>query len=152
MPHPSPTPPDAVTWLLQDLAPQSADVASVVQNDTNAWSVSFRDDSQLQVTWLEGPPRLELLARITRLDPLVAREVLEGLLMFNLLSADSRGARMALSASDRSLYLMRDLPLESLHFDGLCDALRSLAGVSGQWREALTAQEARQTTSSTFPF
>lgn len=151
MSHPSPTPPDAVTWLLQDLAPQNADVASVDQNDTNAWTVSFRDDSQLQVTWLESPPRLELLARITRLDPLVAREVLEGLLMFNLLSADSRGARMALSASDRALYLMRDLPLESLHFDGLRDSLRSLAALASQWREALTAQEARQTTSSTFP-
>jgi hypothetical protein len=151
MPLPTPTPPEAVTWLLQDLAPQSADVASVVQNDTNAWSVSFQDDSLIQVTWLDGPPRLELLARITRLDPLVAREVLEGLLMFNLLSADSRGARMALSASDRALYLLRDLPLESLHLDGLRDALRSLAAVSGSWREALTAQEARQTTSSTFP-
>jgi len=151
MSHPSPTPPEAVTWLLQDLAPQCADVALVVQNDTNAWNVSFRDDSQLQLTWLEGPPRLELLARITRLDPLVSREVLEGLLMFNLLSADSRGARMALSASDRSLYLMRDLPLETLQFDGLRDSLRSLAAVASQWREALTAREARQTTSSTFP-
>ena len=150
MPHPSPTPPDAVTWLLQDLAPQSADVASVVQNDTNAWSVSFRDDSQLQVTWLEGPPRLELLARITPLDPLVTREVLEGLLMFNLLSADSGGARMALSASDRCLYLMRDQPLESLNLDGVRNALRSLAGMAQKWREALSAQDAGKTSSTPF--
>lgn len=142
---PTPTPPDAVTWLMQDIGPHSADVASVVQDDSNAWAVGFQDGSLVQLTWLDGPPRLELLARVTRLEPLLAHELLEGLLMFNLLSADSGGARMALSASDRSLYLMRDLPPDALSLDGLRDALRSLAAMAGKWRDALAAQRAGPT-------
>lgn len=149
MTAPAPTPPEAVTWILQDLGPQSADVVSVVQDEVNAWAVTFRDESLVQLTWLEGPPRLELLAGIGRLDPQAAREVLEGLLMFNLLSADSGGARMALSASDRALYLMRDLPLGSLSLDGVRDALRSLAGAGQAWREALAKQDTHHPLSST---
>lgn len=139
---PAPAPPETLTWVLQDLGPRSTDVVSVVQDDVNAWAVTFQDDSLVQLTWQEGPPRLELLARVSRLAPLPAREVLEGLLMFNLLSADSGGARMALGASDRGLYLMRDLPLASLDLDTLRDALRSLAAMATSWHEALSAQEA----------
>lgn len=150
MSRPNPTPPDAVNWILQDLGPHSADIVSVVQDDTNAWAVTFQDESLVQLTWLDGPPRLELLARISHLDPLAARDVLEGLLMFNLLSAESGGVRMALSASDRSLYLMRDLPLESLGLDGVRDALRSLAGMAGKWRGALSAKAAGESPDATF--
>lgn len=150
MPLTTPTPPDAVSWLMQDIGPRSADIASVVQDDTNTWAVGLQDGALLQLTWLDGPPRLELLARIGPLDPLASREVLEGLLMFNLLSADSGGARMALSASDRSLYLLRDLPPESLSLDGLRDALRSLAGAAQSWREALSRQDASPTPPSAF--
>ncbi len=146
---PAPTPPEALAWVLQDLGPRSGDVASVVQDDVNAWAVRFQDDALVQLTWLELPPRLELLTGIGRLAPLAAREALEGLLMFNLLSADSGGARMALSASDRSLYLLRDLTPDSLSLDGVRDALRSLAGMAEQWRGALSAQENLQPASST---
>lgn len=146
-----PTPPDAVTWMLQDIGPQSADIVSVVQDDTNAWAISFQDDSLVQLLWLEGPPRLELLSGVTRLDPLAAREVLEGLLMFNLLSSTTGGVRMALSAPDRTLHLMRDLPLESLNLHGLRDALRALAAMARHWREALATRESPTSAQSPFP-
>lgn len=147
----TPTPPDTLNGLLQDLGPRCADVAAVVQDGASAWTVRFRDDSLVRLGWMDKPPRLELLAPVIRLAPLVDREVLEGLLMFNLLSADSGGARMALSASDRSLHLMRDLPPESLHLDGLRDALRALAGLAAHWREALVAKDACHTPLSPIP-
>ena len=140
---PSPTPPDNVNWLLQDIGPQSADIVSVVQDDTHTWAIGFQDESVVQVHWLENPGRLELTAAVTQLPPLAPREVLEGLLMFNLLSPHNGGTRMALSAPDRTLHLMRDLPPEGLGLHALGDALRTLASMAQHWREALAAQPAQ---------
>ena len=148
---PSPTPPDAVIWMFQDIGPHSADIVSVVQDDTNAWAIGFQDDSLVQVHWLENPPRLELLASIAPLPPLAPREVLEGLLMFNLLSADNGGARMALSAPQRQLYLLRDLPADGLNLASLRDTLRTLAGMARNWRDALAAQPMPAPTPLTAP-
>lgn len=147
---PTPTPPDTVTWLLQDIGPQSADIVSVVQDDTNAWAIGFQDDFQVQVHWFDHPARFELTTAVTQLPPLAPREVLEGLLMFNLLSARNGGSRMALSAPDRSLHLMRDLPSEGLKLHSLRDALRALASMAQHWREALAAQQTPTTSPSPF--
>lgn len=147
---PTPTPPDTVTWLLQDIGPQSADITSVVQDDTNAWAIGFQDESRIQIHWFDSPARLELSAAVTQLAPLASREVLEGLLMFNLLSSDNGGTRMALSAVDRSLHLLRDLPSEDLKLHSLRDALRALASIAQHWREALTAQQTTSTSPSPF--
>jgi hypothetical protein len=145
---PTPTPPDTVNWLLQDIGPQSADIVSVVQDDTNAWAIGFQDDSQVQVHWFDNPARFELTAAVTPLPPLASREVLEGLLMFNLLSSHNGGTRMALSAPDRTLHLMRDLPSEGLNLHNLRDALRSLASMAQHWRDALAAQQTPATSPS----
>lgn len=147
LPTSTPTnmPPDAVNWLLQDIGPQSADIVSVVQDDIDAWAIQFQDESLVQVHWLDNPGRLELTAAVTQLAPLASREVLEGLLMFNLLSPHNGGTRMALSAPDRSLHLMRDLPPEGLSLHQLRDALRSLASMAQYWRDALEAHQSTAT-------
>ena len=142
---PTPTPPDTILWLLQDIGPQSPDIVSVVQDDTNAWAITFQDESLVQLHWHENPGRLELTAAVSELPPLAPREVLEGLLMFNLLSPHNGGARMALSAPDRTLHLMRDLPSEGLHLNSLRDALRTLASMAEHWREALAAPSVQPT-------
>lgn len=132
-----PAPPEALNWLLQDLGPQSDDVASVVQDAENAWVVSFQNHSQVVLTWFHSPPRLELLTEVAVLEPQMPRERLEALLTFNLLTLDNAGARMALDPQPRRLFLLRDLPVSALELHPLRDAMRSLSATAEHWRDVL---------------
>lgn len=137
-PAASPPPPDALTRLVHDIGPLSADVISVTEDSPTAWTVAFHDENQVTLTWLDGPPRLELLSWITALDTGLPRDALEFLLSFNLLSSQTGGARMGLDIGDRSLYLLRDLPVDGLDLHHLLDAMRSLASASEEWRHGLS--------------
>lgn len=132
-------PPDALARLVHDIGPLSADVISVTEDSPHAWTVTFHDENQVMLTWLDGPPRLELLSWITALDTDLPRDALELVLSFNLLSSQTGGARMGLNIGDRSLFLLRDLPVDGLDLPHLLDAMRSLASASEEWRHGLSA-------------
>jgi hypothetical protein len=70
-------------------------------------------------------------------------DAMRALLMFNFLSVDTGGVRMGLSALDRSVYMIRDIPDADLSVHAVQGACRGLADLAAKWAAILAALEAQ---------
>lgn len=132
--------PPTVKAVIEEFGPFSSDVSAVVKHAEDTWVVTFLDDTQAMLRWCDAPARLETSTQVARFEQPMSTETLEVLLAFNLLSSQTQGARMAWEPQERTLHLVRDLPLAQCELESLQNSLRSLIGTADYWREALMDQ------------
>ncbi|MBC5765505.1 type III secretion system chaperone [Ramlibacter albus] len=118
--------------LLEDLGPATPGVACVTRNGDGVWLVRFDDGGAVHLAVRDDAPRLELAAEVGLLAQHDAEFALRAAMMFNFLSADTGGARMALAADD-TVYLMRDVPLEAITLADLQAHIAELDNIAHEW-------------------
>lgn len=128
---------DQLTIVMMELGPASPDIHQVVTDESGNWGVLLADETQVHLSLREAPTRVEL-ATIVGTLPEEAAEAASMLLMFNLLSHETGGARMAMSPEERNVFLMIDLPEAAVDLPGLQAALQAFAGLAETWRGFLT--------------
>lgn len=128
--------PHHLSLLIDELGPNSADVETVLKTADAAWLVRFKNEAVTQLTWHEQPARLEIATHVCRLGEAQGSCQMELMLNFNLLTHLNGGARMAISAPDRDVYLIRDQDIRDLPLQQLQDLLRSLVNTAQSWKTA----------------
>lgn len=128
---------DELSHLLRDVATVSPDIENIIQDEIQSWAVRFLDDGVIHLALREQPARLELMASIGNWPSNAPEEFASLLLMFNFLSKDTGGARMGLSAHDRRIYLVADLPRSIADAYTLRDELRRFATLAANWCDAV---------------
>lgn len=114
-----------VQLLLNELE-ASDGVALLFHDGACEWALQYDDESIVHLTWREGHPRLELACMVAPLPDEPNGSLLKALLMFNYLSEDSGGARLAVSAHDNQVRLLRDLAPSLLELPILKQALQGM--------------------------
>lgn len=132
---------DQFTTVMMELGPASPSIHQVVKDESGNWGVLLDDAIQVHLSLREAPARVELATLVGTL-PENAAEVASMLLMFNLLSHETGGARMALNPDERDVFLLADLPEAAVDLPGLETALLSLAQLATTWRGFLSAAHA----------
>ena len=127
---------DQLHLVMMELGPASPEIVQLVTDESGNWGVLLDDQTQVHLSLRDAPTRLELAAIVGTL-PEEAPEVMAMLLTFNLMSHETGGARMALSADERDVYLMMDLPEAAVDLPGLQSALQTFAGLAQTWRSYL---------------
>jgi hypothetical protein len=130
-------------WIVQELGPAGQDIAAVLQNGKASWVLQFENQGLMHLAWRHDPPRLELMTPVAQLDPDASAQALRPLLMFNFLSADTAGSRMALSAHADTVFLVRDIPEAQLSVQNVLAAMRGAADVASKWRQVLRGLSSR---------
>lgn len=128
---------DQLQLVMMELGPASPEVDQVLKDESGNWGVLLTDQTDVHLSLREAPTRVEL-ATIVGTLPEEAPEVASMLLMFNLLSHETGGARMAISPDERNVFLLMDLPETAIDLPSLQSALKGFAGFAQTWRGFLT--------------
>ncbi len=131
---------DRLKMIMMALGPASPKIQEVVTNEADDWGILLDDGTQVHLSLREAPLRLELAAIVGTLPEGAtdAAEAARMLLVFNLLSHETGGARMALSPDEGHVFLMIDVPESWADLPGLQAALESFARLAETCRGFLT--------------
>ena len=123
--------------VMHEIGPECPDVMAVVKDGEASWAVQFENGSVVNLARRTEPARVEMMVHAGTAPKGTREDVLRALMMFNFLSADTGGARMALGAVGDSVYLVRDLAESDITTPALHAEMRALTTVAGKWREFL---------------
>jgi len=112
--------------LLEDLDAADGGLVALYHDDAFEWALQYEDETVIHLTWRGEHSRIELACAVAPLPESADGDLLKALLMCNLLSDESGGTRLALSAPDKMVMLIRDLEPESLELPALKDSLDAL--------------------------
>lgn len=112
--------------------------------ETGTWSVQFEDDSIVQSTWSDAPPRLVFEASLGAPHLQNRSRVHEAVLTYNMLWQQTGGARIGLAGDDGELMLIVDLPAQGLEPAQLHHTLDRMKAVAASWAQFVVEPAARQ--------
>ena len=130
---------EEVESLFKRLGPVVPDIVRVVQLDKRTWSVTLDNDIDVTIEWSDMPPRLVFITEIGCPPAEREMDVYRASLTFNLQSADTGGAKIALSEEYDQMMLMFELPAQQLSTAVVGDFLTWFSRQAGLWREFVTA-------------
>ncbi|MGE4243168.1 type III secretion system chaperone [Ramlibacter sp.] len=126
---------DTLCLLMDEIGPRARDFTIVMQDGLASWALEYEGGRRVHVSAREEPPRVEIMVEVCAFPQCGPAEVLKMLMMFNFMSADTAGARMALCSPDDTVYVVRDLPLDEAQGLRLESAIARLASIASLWAD-----------------
>lgn len=126
---------EAVSAMLQEIAPADETIVAVLQIADDGWVVTYNDDLDVELEFDTGSNRIVLSSYLGEPSDERRLSVCETLMMYSTMWRDTGGVCMGLTGPGGGVVMMADLAASETTGELLLSVLSNFAQKARLWRE-----------------